>query len=86
MIADFFTKLLQGNLFRKLRDVVMGYKHISSLYSNAKESLSQECVENDGKDVLRENIRRAINGPFVVTNGKNKTWADVVTNGTRNVL
>lgn len=29
MIADFFTKPLQGNLFRKFRDLVLGYKHIS---------------------------------------------------------
>ena len=28
MIADFFTKPLQGNLFRKFRDLVLGYKHI----------------------------------------------------------
>ena len=31
MIADFFTKPLQGNLFRKFRDLVLGYKHISEL-------------------------------------------------------
>ena len=31
MLADFFSKPLQGHLFRKLRDVIMGYKPISSL-------------------------------------------------------
>ena len=31
MIADFFTKLLQGALFQKFRDIVLGYKHISEL-------------------------------------------------------
>ena len=31
MLADFFTKLLQGNLFRKLRDVILGRKHIDTL-------------------------------------------------------
>ena len=31
MIADFFTKPLQGRLFRKFRDVVLGYIHISEL-------------------------------------------------------
>jgi hypothetical protein len=31
MLADFFTKPLQGALFRKLAAVVMGHKHISSL-------------------------------------------------------
>ena len=31
MLADFFTKPLQGHLFRKFRDVIMGYKPILSL-------------------------------------------------------
>ena len=31
MLADFFTKPLQGELFRKLRDFIMGYKPITTL-------------------------------------------------------
>ena len=31
MLTDFFTKPLQGELFRCFRDVIMGHKHISSL-------------------------------------------------------
>ena len=31
MLADFFTKPLQGALFKKLRDVIMGYRPISDL-------------------------------------------------------
>ena len=31
MLADFFTKPLQGHLFKKFRDVIMGYAPISSL-------------------------------------------------------
>ena len=31
MLADFFTKHLQGHLFKKFRDVIMGYAPISSL-------------------------------------------------------
>ena len=31
MIADFFTKPLQGHLFRMFRDVILGYKHVDSL-------------------------------------------------------
>ena len=37
MLADFFTKPLQGSLFRKFRDVVLGYKHISSLHDTIPE-------------------------------------------------
>jgi len=31
MLADFFTKPLQGALFRKFRDVVMGREHVYTL-------------------------------------------------------
>ena len=31
MIADFFTKPLQGKLFRKFRDIIMGITHFSTL-------------------------------------------------------
>jgi hypothetical protein len=31
MLADFFTKPLQGALFRKFRDILLGYHHISTL-------------------------------------------------------
>jgi hypothetical protein len=31
MLADFFTKPLQGALFRKVRDVLLGHAHIRTL-------------------------------------------------------
>ena len=31
MLADYFTKPLQGALFRKFWEVIMGYQHISTL-------------------------------------------------------
>ena len=34
MLADYFTKTLQGSLFHKFRDVIMGWKHINTLRSN----------------------------------------------------
>ncbi|KAI2492027.1 hypothetical protein MHU86_3729 [Fragilaria crotonensis] len=33
MLADSFTKALQGNLFRKFRDVILGINHIDALSS-----------------------------------------------------
>jgi hypothetical protein len=47
MTADFFTKPLQGNLFRKFRDLVLGYKHISEIeddHPKSGESSPQECT------------------------------------------
>jgi len=43
MLADFFTKPLQGSLFRKFRDVLMGYKHTSTLVMPTKQP-SEERV------------------------------------------
>ena len=31
MLADYYTKPLQGSLFKKLRHVIMGFEHISTL-------------------------------------------------------
>ena len=44
MIADFFTKPLQGATFIKFRAVIMGHKHISELYNNSHPSF-EERVE-----------------------------------------
>jgi hypothetical protein len=62
LIANFFTKPLQGALFRKFRDIILGYKHISTLHDDDEESSPQERVRKDiskGSD----------NGPSVVSNG-----------------
>ena len=56
MIADFFTKPLQGNLFRKLRDVVMGHKHITELNEGNVEAPDEERVRNSDK--LREDCEK----------------------------
>jgi hypothetical protein len=46
MLADFFTKPLQGNLCRNFREVIMGHKHIDSLRRTVTTT-SQEHVEKD---------------------------------------
>ena len=46
MLADFYTKPLQGNLFKKFRDVVMGLEHISTL-KTVPPSVDQERVGNN---------------------------------------
>jgi hypothetical protein len=47
MVADYFTKPLQGALFQDMRNVIMGYKSYISLqkYANTDEQ-SEEHVEN----------------------------------------
>src|SRR6056300_698769 len=44
MLADFFTKPLQGNLFRKFGDVVMGYVPVESIAHKPEKVSQQERV------------------------------------------
>ena len=53
MLADFLTKPLQGSLFRKLRDVLLGYKHFNTLLEDLELSPSKEHV---GKRNIGANI------------------------------
>jgi hypothetical protein len=46
MLADFFTKPLQGSLLRKFREVILGHKHIDSL-KQTPPAPSQERVEGN---------------------------------------
>ena len=41
MLADFFTKPLQGNLFRKFRDLILGYVHIDTLTQTPQVSVEE---------------------------------------------
>ena len=40
MVADFFTKPLQGALFKKLRDIIMGITHSNSLQAVTKKNIA----------------------------------------------
>ncbi len=77
MLADFFTKPLQGNLFRKFREVILGHKHIDSLKMTPTIP-SQERVE---KDIIQESMRNGIDGRKTdgTTSGPVKrTYADFI--------
>jgi len=56
MLADFFTKPLQGTLFKTFRSVIMGHEDISVLF---KLHRIQERV---GKDIIRGNLNPDTNG------------------------
>lgn len=69
MVADFFTKPLQGSLFGKVRDIVLGYKHSSTL-NDVDESAPQELVR---RYVLEGNIKRSDDGPSEVITVRNRS-------------
>jgi hypothetical protein len=52
MLADFFTKPLQGSLFRKFREVILGHKHIDSL----KQSVPTPSQERVGDQNMRNDV------------------------------
>ena len=54
MISDFLTKPLKGSMFKKSREIVPGYKHISTLHENDEDLSYQERV---GKDVSEGDIK-----------------------------
>ena len=63
MIAVFFTKPLQGSLFKTFRDIFLEYKHISTLNENDEDSSYQESV---GKYFSEGDVKRTDDGPSVV--------------------
>ena len=71
MLADFFTKPIQGNLFRRFRAVLLGHAPIASLHPKCPP-VPQERVED---------CVTADNGAQDVSDGKTITWSDVVQKG-----
>ena len=69
MIADYFTKPLQGKQFRLFRDLIMGYMHINDFLKEIDRSI-KERVEKQKKV-------RFVSERSNLNNGK-KSWADVV--------
>ena len=52
MIADYFTKPLQGALFHMFRNVIMGWDHVSTVYTGY--DAPKERVENNEERLKRE--------------------------------
>jgi hypothetical protein len=81
MLADFFTKPLQGSLFRKFRDVIMGHKHISTLRETKPTPPPQERVEED-----KENVRNGVDGrrsDVSISGPVTNTYAEAAKKGAR---
>ena len=84
MLGDYFTKPLQGNLFRRFRDVIMGKVHINDLLLDPNFKI-KERVEKVSKIVIRKseinNGHVAINNGHATINNGHATYADMVRNG-----
>ncbi len=66
---------LQGGLFKKFRDIILGYKHISTLEDNGEESPFQERI---GSSVSRGNHFRPGDSPSVATDVQDPSFSNAV--------
>lgn len=90
MLADFFTKPLQGTLFRRFRDVLLGHKHIDTLITDptpsAEERVGQERLNGHGTEQDTVNSNTTGHNSSTVPPQPRKeqrvtklvSWADVV--------
>ena len=60
MIADYFTKPLQGNLFKLFCDIIIVYKYIGDILADI-ESTAKEPVGNQNKVTENSNLKITIN-------------------------
>jgi len=72
IVADYFTKPIQGSLFEKLRDVIMGYTHPSSLHISSSspgedhiEISAKLCTSSEFKPNGKISSTTVKNGPSV---------------------
>jgi len=73
MLADFFTKPLQGALFRLFRDVILGHAHISTLTAAIAAAAQERVGERPADD---ESTDKETNETKV--QDKKVSWADIV--------
>ena len=85
MLADFFTKPLQGHLFRHFRDVIMGHCHVDTLRLSHNIP-AEERVEEDRSETFVTEKPSVVNEKTTVPSTgacSAVTWADVVIGKTR---
>ena len=61
MLGDFYTKALQGSLFYKFRDVLMGYKKIETIMPSHITEFEERVGNTDGIPANFRNMRKQKN-------------------------
>ena len=78
MLADFFTKPLQGKLFHKYRRIIMGWDHISTLeIESPKPTITPLSLSKEER--VGNEMKTGKMVSFDV--GQNKSYADIVKTG-----
>jgi len=82
MLADFFTKPLQGALFRKFRDVLLGYRHVDTLTIDHLPPIEERVGKGRSDDcgTVDPGTEKSIDVSKKETPGSSRqvTWAEVV--------
>jgi Reverse transcriptase (RNA-dependent DNA polymerase) len=86
MLADFFTKPLQGHLFRRFRDVVLGHCHVNTLRrdfpASSEERVEEGRAETDETTVPSSTVTvtqvTSARNELVGNNKRKSTYAEVV--------
>jgi hypothetical protein len=84
MVGDFFTKPLQGSLFRKFRDVIMGDKHMSTLVLDPPLPIEErvESTGQSGNGMIDNDTSDSALGAIQSGKISPMSWADVVKGAT----
>ena len=88
MLADFFTKPLQGHLFRKFKAVLLGHAHVDTLVLDPMAPIEERVGEirlNAHEDSTTGVVGTGTVNDGTVSEVPRVTWADVV-RGTAAVL
>ena len=84
MIADYFTKPLQGELFYKFRDQIMGVVPMDTIHGNHRSVLDKDLSNRASLSNQRESTRKKGNHKDSGADRDarkltgHKTWSDVV--------
>ena len=83
MLADFFTKPLQGSLFEKFRKVLMGHAHITTLSPLPLSSVEERVARMEKTRITKKDINGRNEQDATEENGRenqvNKVRGDVTT-------
>ena len=62
MLADYYTKALQGGAFMRFWYVVMGHKHIDTLYTIDYDISSDQTNIEEREDTMIQSGNRKVRG------------------------
>ena len=82
ILAYFYTKTIQGSLFRKFRDVVIGIRYIISLKREIILA-DQERVDDNGTSGLNKTVKTEVNKTVTIDGSRFTNMVKINSNVSR---